>query len=530
MVETAPSRFKLNTVVIVALLLMALAIFARALPGPRTIDDAFITFRYSRNILEGQGFVYNPGVHTLGTTTPLYALTMAAVGAVTGGQDFQYYAIAVSALADAVTVVLLFLLARHLTSNLWAGTLLGALWAVAPRSVTFAVGGMETSVNILWMVAATAAYVLMPDSPRKEILMGVFAGLGLFTRIDAVLWIAPLFLFQLVESWRKSRGQTLLNWIPWRTWVACAVTIAPWLIFSTIYFGSPIPSTLASKSKAYVIEPSSALITFVQTYSTPFFEFDTFGQIGTMTGAVVYLALSVIGILYAVHKLPCLLPFLIYPWFYAAVFAIANPLIFRWYQAPPIPALMLGILAGAWAIIDGLQQASKTRYLAPAAIGILAVLWGGMSLNAWDIHPDHGPDRPAPNMAWHEIELLYQQIGTQLRQKYGVTPETHVGSADIGAVGYFSRATIVDTVGLVTPELARYYPVSPDLIAPGQNYAIPPQLILDTDPSYLVTMEGFVRLGLEQTSEFKDEYEIIEEIPTDFYGTGMLLYQRVNNP
>ena len=55
-------------IIIVALVVIALV--ARALPGARTIDDAFITFRYSRNIVDGEGFVYNPGVHTLGTTTP----------------------------------------------------------------------------------------------------------------------------------------------------------------------------------------------------------------------------------------------------------------------------------------------------------------------------------------------------------------------------------------------------------------------------------------------------------------------------
>ena len=50
-------------------------------------------------------------------------------------------------------------------------------------------------------------------------------------------------------------------------------------------------------------------------------------------------------------------------------------------------------------------------------------------------------------------------MGEHLRDDLGVTAETRVASGDIGAIGYFSRATIVDTVGLVTPELTRYYPV-----------------------------------------------------------------------
>ena len=57
---------------------IVLALVARFLPGERTIDDAFITFRYSRNLLAGNGFVYNPGQRVQGTTTPLYTLLMAA--------------------------------------------------------------------------------------------------------------------------------------------------------------------------------------------------------------------------------------------------------------------------------------------------------------------------------------------------------------------------------------------------------------------------------------------------------------------
>lgn len=511
---------RLDIALIVGVIL--LAIIVRALPGPRTIDDAFITFRYSRNIVEGQGFVYNPGSHVLGTTTPLFTVLMAAISGIVRGQDFPWYAITVSALADAGIAALLFLLARHLTGNRWMGALLGVLWAVAPRSVTFAVGGMETSVNILWMVAAFWVYIVRGHSAW----VGVLAALGILTRIDAVIWIGPLFAFQLVESLRAERGKPLIRRLPWRTWLAFGVTLLPWLIFSMAYFGSPFPRSLSAKGIAYIMPPNSALALFIQQYATPFFEFDTFGSIGAIIGSVAYLVLSLIGIFYTARRVPRLLPFLVYPWLYAAIFSVANPLIFRWYVAPPIPALMLGIVAGVWSVIEGLQKVTRQPRLVPILIGGLAVLWIGMSLNGWTLHPDHGPDRPAPKMAWHKIELLYQEVGTELRGQYGVTPETRVSSADIGAVGYFSRATIVDTVGLVTPELSQYYPIPQSLIVGGQNYAIPPQLIHDTQPAYLVTMEAFVRLGLEQDDWFKQNYELLREIPTDFYGTGMRIYRK----
>src|SRR3990172_13278728 len=72
--------------VLVALIVI-LALAARLIPGPRTIDDAYITFRYARNLLAGQGLVFNPGERVLGTTTPVYTLLMAGLGLVSGGTD-----------------------------------------------------------------------------------------------------------------------------------------------------------------------------------------------------------------------------------------------------------------------------------------------------------------------------------------------------------------------------------------------------------------------------------------------------------
>ncbi|MBA3874604.1 MAG: glycosyltransferase family 39 protein [Anaerolineae bacterium] len=557
-------KFGLSPVIIIALVLALVAIIARLLPGPRTIDDAFITFRYSRNIVEGQGFVYNIGLPSLGTTTPLFTLLMAVISAITRQQDFQWYAIIVSAIADAITCVLLYLLARRLTGNDWLAAAPGLLWAISPASVTFAVGGMETSVNILWMVAATAAYVLLtptnngsvgeglrPSRLNRQILIGIFAGLGFLTRIDAALWIGPLFLFQLVDVFRAGKGKTFLQRIPWQTWLAFVIVLLPWFAFSTIYFGSPFPRSLSAKTVAYVMPPGTALVTLIQNYATPFYEDSTVKGMGIFVLMILYLILSLIGILFTARRAPRLLPFLLYPWVYITVFSVANPLIFRWYTAPPLPALCLSIFTGVFAVISGLAtgradvelvdtpmgkvyrkkapvsnpQPAKPSRLLPV-VGVIALAWIFTSVHGWVVHPDHGLDRPAPEMAWHKIELYYQDIATELKDKYGVTPTTLVASGDIGVIGYFSRATILDTVGLVTPAVSKYYPIPKELIADGQNYAIPPQLILDDQPQYLVAMEAMVRLGLEKNDTFKQEYKLVRDIPTDFYGTGMYLYQR----
>ena len=500
------------------ILIVLLTAGARLLPGPRTVDDAFITFRYSRNIVEGHGFVYNPGTRTLGTTTPLFTLLMAGAGWLTGSDDYPWFALIASAAADALSAVLLALLVRRLAGHAVPGVIVGALWAINPVSVTFAVGGMETSVAILWMVAAAFAYVA-----GRERWMAFLAALGVLTRVDTLLWVGPLLAHQLLVAWRAGRGWAR---VPWRSWAVFLATLAPWYLFSAAYFGTLLSRSLSAKRVAYIVDDFQALVRLFQQMATPFFENKAFGVPGIAVGIVLYPALAAVGTLYVVKRQPRALPFLLYPWLYVAVFSAMNPLIFRWYLAPLLPPYFVAIVLGVWALAGALAEAVRRPRLALTATAPLGALFVALSLNAWVLHPDHGTDRPAPEMAWHKIELNYRRMGDILRSDYGVSETTVVAAGDIGAVGYYSRAHILDTVGLVTPEMSAYYPLDASLLAEGANYAVPPAIILDYEPDYIVLMESFVRNGLARDPAFKRLYAQARVFPTDYYGTGMILYQR----
>src|SRR6185295_14922738 len=153
----------------------------------------------------------------------------------------------------------------------------------------------------------------------------------------------------------------------------------PWFAFSTVYFGSPFPRSLSAKTVAYVMPPGSALITLIQNYSTPFYEDSTIKGMGLFALLILYVILSLIGILFTARRLPRLLPFLVYPWIYITVFSVANPLIFRWYNAPPLPALCLSIFTGVFAIISGIRsktaeaEARSIRLL--PLVGVVTLLW-----------------------------------------------------------------------------------------------------------------------------------------------------------
>jgi arabinofuranosyltransferase len=491
------------------ILLLASALVARLLPGPRTIDDAYITFRYARNLLGGEGFVYNPGEYVMGTTTPLYTLMLSGVAVFFGGEkaNFQLISLIINALADALTCLLLWQIGKRLGSET-AGAAAGVIWAVAPFSVTFAIGGLETSLYVLLLTATFYFYLC-----KYEILTGLTAAAVFLTRVDGVILLGPLGLFWLVRALQKKER------ISWRVVLAAGLPVVLWLVFAGFYFGSPIPQTIQAKLVAYRLEPNASLMRLLQHYATPFFEYNLIGPAASVgIGLVLYPFLAVLGMRRALKVEPRSLPWLLYPWLYFIAFSLPNPLIFRWYLTPPLPAWILLIFLGAGSIIASLRGSAMVKRL---LAGFLLVLVFGLTISEWRLHPDHGLDRPAPDMAYIKLELLYEQAAEI------INPYLQVGdvlaAGDVGVLGYMTGARIYDLVGLNTPQVTRYYPLDPDLYA--INYAVAPNSILDEQPDAVIILEVYGRKGLLLDSRFSGQYSLLEKIETDMYGSdGLLIF------
>ena len=495
-------------------LIAALALAARLLPGARTIDDAFITFRYARNLLAGQGFGFNPGEAVLGTTTPLYTLLMAGLGALTGGAatPFPLLALGLNALADAGTCLLLLWLGRRLGSPL-AGAGAGLLWALAPYSVTFAIGGLETSVYVLLLTGLAAAWLA-----RRRELAALCGVLALLTRPDALLLAGPLVTHRLYEAWRGERlrwSEALLFLLPGLTWGA----------FATLTFGSPVPHSVSAKLAVYRLGAGEALIRLIQHYATPFHWHNLLGAAGIALGLALFPFLYGVGGLRAWRAQPRLLAWLVYPLVYLVVFALPNPLIFRWYLTPPLPAYFLLILLGAEHALRPLLQRrpnGATLRVAFVALMVVGLPLLGL-LSEWRLRLDHGPARPAPQMAFIKLELLYRQAADVVMTQ--MKPGETLAAGDVGVLGYYTGAPMLDTVGLNSPRSLDFYPLPDEAYV--INYAIPAALILQAQPDWLVALEVYGRNTYLQDARFSARYERVAMLPADIYGSrGLGIWRR----
>lgn len=532
--------------------LAALALCARLLPGERTIDDAFITFRYVENLVAGRGFVYNRGERVLGTTTPLYTLLLAAEKALLPRARLPALARVTNALAGALSVFLLAWIGKHALDLPGLGLSAGLLWAVSPMAVTFAIGGMETSVYVLLLLAALASYAV----GRSEGSV-LFCALATLTRPDALLLSVPLLAHM---TWQKRQ-------VPWREAALYLGVLLPWVLFAALTFGSPLAHSVVAKSAAYRLGPYSALVRLIQHYATPFSEHHLLGTGWVGVGMILYPFLALVGgralvrgrgplnhppraleggeketpargrpISRMTHKgekaegaSARLWPLVLYPWLYFLALSAYNPLIFRWYLAPVIPMYILCILAGGHKVLCDLAGIvgrcwPAAQHVRRVCEVVLVLALAGLFLNAWEFSPDHGPDRPAPEMAWFKLEQLYRRATRDLMARELITAETRIAAADIGVIGYLSGAQILDTVGLVSPEALRYLPLPEDAYV--ITYAIPTALILDEQPDYLIALEVYVRSTLLRSEAFLRQYELVRRWPTGIYGSdGLLVYR-----
>ena len=203
-----------------------------------------------------------------------------------------------------------------------------------------------------------------------------------------------------------------------------------------------------------------------------------------------------------------------------------------------MPFYFLLIITGVWKAsrdISGLaigklirqeSTSSLIHQLANLPFAIFAAITLILTLNAWTLHPDHGPDRPAPGMAWFGGEIIYRQIALDLEGQ--LKPDDVIAIADIGTFGYYSGAYILDPVGLVSPSSSRYYPVPPEQHA--NALAIPVELILDQQPDYVILLESYIRHTLLESDAFKEQYIAIDAIETNILeSSAFMIFGRVES-
>ena len=203
-------------------------------------DDAFISFRYAKNLSDGVGLVWNVGERVEGYTNFLWTVLMAPSFKI--GVDVVVWSWMLS--IACFSAVLMMILSWRGASAFVRFAAAGLV--VANYSLTsYATGGLETQLVTATVMAS--AWFLSAERPFPA---AAASAMALMTRMDAVLllipfWLRSMFPEGLRGGLRGMRPRPLL--------AACGfagVPVVVWLLWRHAYYGAWVPNTFLVKGGA----------------------------------------------------------------------------------------------------------------------------------------------------------------------------------------------------------------------------------------------------------------------------------------
>ncbi len=225
-------------------------------------DDAFITYRYARNLARGEGLVFNPGERVEGYTNFLWTVMHWLPERYGWSSPVFSQVVGIALMVATVAVTLRF--ARRLFGSESAAFLVALTLLANMTFLAYATGGLETMQQTLLVVSVGALLLPVTATPRanetaRRIGAGVCAGLAVLTRMDSAVLIAVWVLAYLVAQWRSEqppqRRTTTLLVSAAQIGLPAAALLVPWFVWKLAYYGDLLPNTFYAKSAGNPIVP-----------------------------------------------------------------------------------------------------------------------------------------------------------------------------------------------------------------------------------------------------------------------------------
>jgi len=402
-----------------------------------TLEDAFITFRYARNLALGKGFVYNDGQRVMGTTTPLLTMLLGQLARVVGVEAIPRSATVLMSGAGLLAALLTVPILRQMNVTRFTSVLGMALFFASRLVLLTSVGGMETPLVLLFM--ALSFYLLLRRRPAAAL---VVCGLLILTRIDGLIWFAVILAGATIQE----------KQLPWRGIILAALVALPWFLFSFFYFDALLPHSVIAKRLIgpWASQPISSLDR-LRAFALWYVQASGYRLNENMFFLWLALLLAGVAALLARRAIrPAVLVLLAYPFLYGAFLFAGRAPTFSWYLVPPLWCALLVATAGLQRFANLFRgSASGGRLLERIAPLVLVLLF------FW-----------TQNAGFAQYHFQFQANEYHTRRTIGLwleentPPDSVVAMEAIGYQGYFSRRPVLDLAGLVSPVVVRLHRAS----------------------------------------------------------------------
>ncbi len=412
-----------------------------------TFEDSLISFRYAENLADGLGFVYNEGERVLGTTSPLWTILL-ALPRMAGLDDTFAIAKILGIVFDLLTIMVLTGTFR-VRDNTRFSLIWAALFVSSSGIVPITISGMETSLLLFSMALAIRGL------KRKSPLFAIGLATTILTRSDGMIFVLPF----LVAAWLKDH-----RW-GFRQAILAGSIIAPWFVFSRLYFGTFLPHSIAAKSLVYDFGIGVSAAPFLDRF-TPFGE-ASLPERFIKTATFLLLA---VGTWVSYRRSHHLRPLTFYFFLYCILFSTSGGMIFPWYLTPATFSHDIILAAGTAILIRNIGERTGARAGTVSLVALLiAIVVTNLAILRGRIDD------------YRQIQGIEDELRTEIGRwlKDTVQPGESVFLEPIGYIGYYAGpdVRIIDEIGIVSPPILAHREA-------GEGWYI--RAIRDLKPDYIV--------------------------------------------
>lgn len=392
------------------------------------LDDAWIHQTYARNLAQTSNWVYQAGIGSGGSTSPLWTLLLVPGHLLHKISPILY------------TIILTILLMSLL---IWIGgkwicraggkkaiALFGVLILSSCWQLDWAASsGMETILYSLIIVLVF--YFMYFGWINAYWWIGLLIGVAVWIRPDAITLLCPIGVLILLDKILNHESISPIGKVAIGA-VFPIILYGGWNIFTA---GSVFPNTFFAKQAEYA-----------ELLTIPFFSRFINVITPVLTGVVFILIPGIIYLLIAATRKKDFRPLVVFLWCigYVVLYAVRLPVDYQHgrYLIPTItPLIILGLLGINQISEDYVNNRIIKRVISPAwmvSILLINLIFWYKGMNAYQ------EDVNAINRLMVDSALWIKQN----------TPEkSKIAVHDIGAMGYFSDREIIDLAGLINPEV-----------------------------------------------------------------------------
>lgn len=237
-----PYSKKSNKIFFTSFLLILLTFIIHQLVFNTIAEDSFIGFRFSRNLANGHGFVFNIGERIEGYSDFLW-MVMGAGANRFFGMDIPLFSriggFLISTGVFLLAYKLMFLFSKDRYSSLLTIFIIGSIGAYA----SWGLSGLETPLFALCLILA-----IFTAYHKRWWWTSIFLLLMSLTRIDGVVFFPPFLLYAVLFTPKKERIKVVIA-----LFLPFLMGYIPYTLWRMSYFGYFFPNTVVTKKGASLL-------------------------------------------------------------------------------------------------------------------------------------------------------------------------------------------------------------------------------------------------------------------------------------